>query len=355
MRVLFLISGYEVPSSRFRIVQFLPYLREAGINCHVAPSRPPKYRGWPWLGNRASQLPRRAFRLCDLARVWLQRFDVVVLERELLSGTNSFRFEEWFRRASRSLVLDVDDGLFVTQRKKFAAISAMCDLVIAGNRLLKEEAERYNSQTVVVPTVVDTNRYQMKPQSIPPRRRPVIGWTGTAANLSQLQPIASSLRHLARQRNFQLRIVAERSDPLREIDLSGVDVHFTPWNQANEVAELQDMDIGLMPLSDAPWDRYKCGLKIIQYMAVGIPAVASPVGVNCQLIAQGENGFLAESSRDWESQLRLLIDDPGRRAELGCAGRRRVEADFSVKVAVPKLVDALRTAASRTKEHVSTT
>jgi glycosyltransferase involved in cell wall biosynthesis len=347
MRILFLISGHRVPSSRFRILQYLPYLRGAGHECAVAASRPPKYRGWPLVGDRASQWPRRLFRWFDLVLCRAGRYDVVVLERELFDRLDAPRWEERFRRAARAMVLDFDDAIFLPHPRKFAAVAAMCEAVIAGNQALAAEAAPHNPRTVVIPTVVDADRYRFRAAGRQGRagETPVVGWTGMAANLVYLAPIAPALRELARARRYELRIIAERSAPLRRLDLAGVAVRFVPWREASEIEDLQAFDVGLMPLPDEPWARYKCGLKAIQYMACGIATVASGVGVNRQIVRHGENGLLAEGGDAWLARLRALLDDAHLRRRLGDAGRRTVEETYSVRAQLPRLIDVLGSAA----------
>jgi glycosyltransferase involved in cell wall biosynthesis len=347
MRLLFLISGRQIPSSRFRILQFIAHLQARGHTPVVAASRPPKYRGWPVLGNRLSQFPRVLFRLADLGRAWRGKFDVVVLERELFSGSGSWRMEHWFRRLAQSVVLDVDDGLHLDHPRKFAALATMADVVVVGNRLLADQAALHNPHAVVVPTVVDTDRYRPREAAAAAGGPLVLGWTGTAANIPYLAPILPALRQVARKRSVELRVIAERDAELLALDLTGIPVRFQPWREATEAEDLLGFDIGLMPLASDPWSRAKCGLKVLQYMACGIPALASPVGVNTEIIQDGDNGLLADGPQTWADHLWRLAADPALRARLGAAGRRTVENRYSIHTALPLLERAYEDAAQR--------
>ena len=339
MQIAFLISGRQVPSSRYRVLQYVPALEALGHRCLVLPSRPPKYRGWNWLGNRLSEVPRFLFRLADLLRVARSAVDVVVVERELFSSRFS-GLERCLHRGRAATVLDVDDALFVLHPRKFSRLLGNCDLVIAGNELLREHIAADHPEVGVVPTCLDLARFP--PRSVRAAEVPVIGWTGTAGNYPQLQPLLEPLRQVAREESFRLRLIAER--PPAELDLGGLPVDFQPWWEEHEIADLQQIDIGLMPLEDNRWNRYKCGLKLLQYMAAGIPAVASPVGVNAAIVRHAENGMLASTPDEWARCLLALLRNDDLRLQLALAGRQTVERTYSVEAQAPRLLDLLQRA-----------
>jgi glycosyltransferase involved in cell wall biosynthesis len=352
MRILFLTSGTHVPSSRFRVLQFVPYLRALGHRCVVAPSRPPKYSHYRPLGWRPSQRLRRYLRRWDVLRARLRSFDLVFLERELFDD-DTIDLELRFRRVCRRMVLDIDDAIFLNRPEKFARLAEMCDGVIAGNDFLAEQARKHNARVTVVPTCVALEHYPQKPATIRATERLVIGWTGTASNLGALQLIEAPLRELAKLHQYELRVISDSDSPLAAVDLAGVEVRFVRWQERSEVRDLSAFDIGIMPLADTAWNRYKCGLKIIQYMAIGIPAVASPVGVNPRIIRDGENGYLAGSAEAWRNTLGRLLAHPQERSATGTAGRRTVEETYCVEVQVERLVTFLNDVVlqSGTSEH----
>lgn len=345
MRILFLTSGRQTPTSRFRVLQYLPRLQAAGFECVVAPSIPPKYHGFPLIGTRASEWPRRMFRAWDLLSAWRGEFDVVFLERELFS-TDFVFLERLLRRAARKLVLDVDDAIFVQHPRKFATLLKLSDCVIVGNRLLREKVAAEHPFTVEIPTVVDLARYVHRPADVPCPGRPVIGWTGLASNIPYLEIVAASLRELARHYDFEFQVVAENAGPLTRLPLDGVRVRFVPWTEHDEIAVLQQFDVGLMPLPDNDWTRFKCGLKIIQYMALGIPAIGSPVGANGDIIRHGETGFLPHTPSEWVDCMGRLLSDPPLRSRIGQAGRQEVAARYSLDQAAPKLIHTLEQVAA---------
>lgn len=341
MRIAFLTSGRLVPSSRFRVLQFIPHLQRLGHECLVLPSRPEKYASLPLLGFRLSGVVKRWNRRRDLDALERWSPDVVVLERELFSDP-TFDAEQTLRRIARRLVLDIDDGLFVLNRHKFEVLCGLSDHVIAGNELLAARAQSINPRVTVIPTCVDVEKYETKVASN--SNSPLIlGWTGTAANIEYLEVLREPLRQLTREFPIELRVIAESEIPLRRIGFAsnGIPTRFVHWSEATEVADLGAFGVGLMPMPDTDWTRYKCGLKILQYMAAGVPAVASPVGVNSEIIHHGVNGWLATTPDEWLFVLRQLLSDPSRRDSVVPAARKTVAERYSVQSQLPRLIACL--------------
>ncbi len=348
LKVLFLTPGRHVPSARFRALQYVPHLRRMGHRCTIAPAHPAMYEQYRWLGWSRSQKLRRQLRAWDLLRARLARYDVVFLQRELFDDS-SWDLESRFRKTAPALILDVDDGVFLRHPEKFERLAGMCDAVIAGNALLAEKAKQYNEHVSIIPTTVDVARYTRQRADSRSSAKPIIGWTGTSGNLGELQLVEESLRDLASRVPFQLHIVSDKQEPIAQLELDGVPVHFTPWNESTETDDLQSFDIGIMPLAETEWSRYKCGLKILQYMALGIPAVASPVGVNVEIIQDGHNGFLADGPARWTEVLEQLLAEPDLRTQVGTAGRSTVEEHYSVQSQLPKLVQLFEQTLQRVK------
>ncbi len=343
MRIAFLTSGCFVPSSRFRVLAFVPHLQRLGHECLVLPSRPEKYASLPLLGFRLSGHVKRWNRWQDLTALKRWSPDVVVLEREIFSDP-TVDVEQALRQICKRLVLDIDDGLFVLNRHKFEVLCGLCDHVIAGNELLAIRARSINPRVTVIPTCVDLERYVGEDQI--PNLKPqisndslILGWTGTAANIEYLEVLRQPLKQLSREFSIELRVIAESGRPLRQLkfECEGINTHFIQWSAASEIADLQAFDIGLMPMPDTDWTRYKCGLKVLQYMALGIPAVASPVGVNSEIIRHGVTGWLATSSDEWTFLLRQLLSSPNHRTSVLAAARRTVEERYSIAAQLSRL------------------
>lgn len=341
MNILFLTSGQNVPASRFRVLNYVPYLESQGHRCTVRPSRPEKYVGLRFLGNRLSQPVRVANRFVNVLAEAVRPHDVVFLEREILSSSSLF-VERLFRRVSRRLVLDVDDAIFLLHPRKFERLASMADCVIVGNRLLEIEAAKWNPRVVVVPTVVDAERY--KPRTLRESGEDgatTIGWIGTSYNYRFLEPVADALNRAAAGRPVALTLVAERPPPASLLDALRLPVRYVPWTASGEAEAVAAFDVGIMPLADDDWCRYKCGAKLLQYMAAGLPAVASPVGVNAEIVQHGVNGFLAATPNEWAASLKQLIGDREKRFAVGAAARETVERDYSVARWAPLLESTL--------------
>ena len=332
MKVLFLTSGPNVPSTRFRVLQYIPRLEAEGHKCVVAHSWPDKYEQAPWLGFRLSKRARRWKRHLDCWRAMISRFDVVVIERELFND-ETFDVESAFRKVSPRLVLDIDDGVFLKWPAKFEAVAGIVDHVIAGSDILAAECRKFAKAVSVVPTCVDVTRYEVKHHQPLDHTCgvPVIGWTGTSSNLQYFSLIADALRDLGKLIPFKLIIVADEAGRHCMPAMPGLIPEFIPWSAEGETSALLRFDVGIMPLPDDSWSRFKCGFKLIQYMAAGLPTVASPVGVNSQITVPGVTGELPTTTAEWVSSLDELLTEVERRKVLGATGRKRVEERYSLQ------------------------
>lgn len=340
MNILFLSSGARVPSARFRILPYVSHFRADGHRCVLANSFPQKYDYFPWMGFRPSQLLKRSVRWWHWLRSKLSEFDVVFIDREIFDS-ESLEMENRFRETCGKMVIDIDDAVFLRYPEKFNSLMSMADLVVCGNRYLMEKVEPLNSRRLHVPTCVDMNDYVARPFDHV-AGRPIVGWMGTTGNLKYIEVVAEALRIVSREAEFDFRVVVPDATPLKNTDLSGVSVVHEPWDPANEVNQLRQIDIGLMPLfPNQEWDIYKCGLKLIQYLAVGVPGIAAPVGVNSEILDENQNGFAAQETDEWVSALRVLLKDPAKRKEMGIRGRQTVEQRYSIQANYPVLRDAL--------------
>jgi glycosyltransferase involved in cell wall biosynthesis len=246
------------------------------------------------------------------------------------------------------LVFDFDDAVFLPYRSpsngwlsllkapsKTRTICRSASHVMVGNNYLAEYARRFNRKVTVIPTTIDTDTYRVEP--VRDTASPVIGWTGSYSTVQHLDVLRSTLSELAKRERFRVRVIGPS-----DYKLEGVEVEVVPWRSRTEVQDLAAVDIGIMPLPDNLWSRGKCGCKALQYMGLGIPAVCSPVGVNTDLIRDGENGFLANSAEEWIARLTVLLRSPELRRKLGMAGRKTVEERFSARSQVPRVYEVFR-------------
>ena len=278
----------------------------------------------------------------------LARFDAVFLVREA-APIGPPVVERLIARRGVPIVYDFDDSIYLPNTSganrifaplkwapKIRTICALVQHVTVGNDYLRQFAERHARGVSVLPTTVDVERFLPRSphQS---RDRVVIGWMGSETTLPHLLMIQEALRTLAGRRPFVLHVVSSR-----EVSIPGVDVRSTRWTAEGEVRDLQSFDIGIMPLPDEAWTRGKCGAKLLLYMGVGVAGIASPVGVNTEIVDDGVNGFLAKTDDEWVDKLSALIDSARLRASLGAAARRTVEARYSAQLVAPALLDILR-------------
>lgn len=345
------------PSSRYRVFQFLPHLQANGIECRVAPLFGRTYFSilevQPAVLRTLLKVPYVFARF--LTRLWalvtMGRQDLVLIEGQLFPYAPPVA-ERLLRWCGYRVVIEMDDAIYLTcgHERKMPALLTMATGAIVGNDKLAAYAKQFSPRVCVVPTVVDTARFV--PNRIPVRAssdhlgNPItIVWIGLAYNLKYLGMLAPALRALQEQFRLKLRVVCSQPP-----ELPGVEVDFRSWDFHREVADLQEATIGVMPLEDSEWARGKCGLKLLQYLSVGLPAVASPVGVNGDIIVHGENGFLAASEQEWYACLDALCRQPQLRAQMGQAGRRTVESRYSLSVWGPRLAEVYRTFAHVTHD-----
>ncbi|CAN5600024.1 MAG: glycosyltransferase family 4 protein [Pyrinomonadaceae bacterium] len=320
IKVTALTANRDDPASRFRIRQFIRPLTHFGIDVreHYLPIT--RYRRQP-LASLAL--------LMRLPGVAASRTgDITWFRRELIP--ERFTLEQ-FTGGRR--IFDVDDAIWLLSDSGFSEkIVAMCDGVTAGNHWLAEHYERLGKQVWVVPTSVDTDVW--KPAGTAATGHWIVGWIGTASNLRYLQLIEEPLaQFLTQHPSARLRVVCDRRPALRLIPPRLWE--FAKWSRQSEVENMQTMNVGLMPLEDSEWARGKCAFKMLLYMACGLPVVVSPVGVNRELLQRDEVGFAATEPNDWFESLCRLFDDHALSARLGAAGRKVVEAEYSVEANVP--------------------
>lgn len=347
MRVLFLTLYPDVAASpRYRVGQFVPYLRAQGVECTVACpltvrelellTGPGRTRRPFWYHVR--ETVRRVGQILAASR-----YDVVFVQKAIMTAYVT-GLAEFLRRRARRLVYDFDDAVhlapphplhapwgFIEDRVQVTKILTMADLVLAGNAWLVSAAREAGSRRAVLfPTVVDTDRF------VPPANPPEtyrIGWVGNPSTTVCLEPAAEalvSLRHAA--------ICLVGVDPLR-VPFDGAEIR--PWSLENEVAEIQRFSVGVMPQPETEWMRGKCALKALQYMACGIPCVASPFGAALEFMRHEENGLFAGSTAAWSEAFERLRD-PALRHRLGEAGRATVEDRYALRDAAPRLLELLR-------------
>ena len=348
MRLL-ILSRYDRQgaSSRLRMHQYVPHLEAAGFSVEIRPLFDAAYLRSLYRGRRDPVSVLRAYwsRIRQLRD--MDAFDVIWLEKELLPWLPNGA-ERLFSADGPAIVSDYDDAVFHRYDRhssgavrrilgdKIAEVMRRSDLVLAGNRYLADYAARAGSARVeIVPTVVDCSVYE--PRESDSASGGTIGWIGTPGTWNDcVEPFSEPLNHVVDAKAVCFLAVGAGNEARTA---NGFDVR--QWSEEREVSDIHDMGIGIMPLPDTPWMRGKCGYKLIQYMACGLPVVASPVGVNAEIVEHGVNGFLASSEAEWVKALETLIADPDLRRRMGAAGRKKVEDHYSLQVQGPRVARLL--------------
>lgn len=327
MKVFFLIQRFDKPSSRYRVLQYLPYLRAAGIDAQVAAV---SGRWWGRWG--ALQKARR--------------FPVIFIQKKLFLSLEL----RWLQSKGAKLIYDFDDAIMLrhkphpgsaspTRERQFRAMVERSQLVVAGNRFLEKKAGEWAQEVVLLPTTIDTEKYAVK-KDWGGDKTITLGWMGSPSTLVYLEQIMPALAEVSkRYPRVRLKVVSSvfpkeyKLETLRKI-----------WKEEEEEKDLHSFDIGLAPLADDLWCEGKCGLKLLQYMACGVPTVSSPGGAQKEIIEDGVNGFLADSQEEWVAKLSQLVENTEKRKEFGLLGRQTVEQKYSLRGGAFTLVEVVNAA-----------
>lgn len=345
----------QAPSQRFRIEQWMPHLRALGIDCDLASFMDSElYLQLARPGNRGSRV---AGLLRATARRWRMlaetgAHDVVFLHREAMAFGPAVLERMITRR--KPVVFDFDDAIWLSNENrvnplaawvkcpgKTRTIAKRASAVLAGNAYLAEWARRYNRSTYIVPTTIDTDGGYSRQKTHGPSEVPIIGWSGTTSTLRYLEFLRPVLGALARRRRFRVRVICDGAP----VHWPEVEMDWRTWSSAGEVDDLLPVDIGLMPQPNEEWARGKCGAKALQYMALGIPPVASRNGVLPEIIEEGRSGFLADTPGEWAERLEELLDDWKLRAAMGEQARMTVQERYSARTHVPRIAEIFRSVA----------
>ncbi len=336
--------GARAASTRQRVVQMVPYLAREGITIDISPLFDDaclealftrgKYGFWNSI---------RAYAKRFWALLGCRKYDFIWVQYELFPYLPAC-FETLLRLAKKPIIVDYDDAIFhqydqhknpLIRRllgKKLIPLLQASDIAFCGNAYLENYVKQYCKRTEIIPTTVDVETYF--PLASSPTEKPVLGWIGSPSTWSYCVPLADLFTFFVETEQASMLVVGagKKQHPFTSRD----------WVEEREVADIQSMDIGIMPLNDDPWARGKCGYKLIQYMACGLPVIASPVGVNAEMVEHGVNGFLATTEAEWRSAIETVLADADLRKRMGQAGRAKVEKHYSTQHTASQVVKRIQ-------------
>lgn len=325
MKVLFVVRAGNHPATRLRVIQYLGHLKDAHIDSEVMPF-PTGLLSWWDLLRKAKESDIVFFQKKRVHKFWLKRLKANGLK----------------------LIYDFDDAIMFNSPKhsvqesplrmsQFISMITNCHGIIAGNSYLRAWAEPHNKNIWILPTPADTDKYTARLPAADDKNI-ILGWIGgkkTLPFLKSLQPVLD--RIFDRHQNISLKIVSNSFFKAHKMPIMN-----KVWAEEDEAKDVSSFDVGLSPLPDDPWTRGKCAAKLLQYMASGVPPVASPVGIHNDIIQEGLNGFLAKNDEEWVDKICRLIEDKTLRYRMGAAARETTEKSYSVKATAPKIIEILK-------------
>lgn len=338
----------------WRAGQYVDALADQGIDLHTSSTVPPWVFPWGWTHGIAGTA-RKIIGISSgiVKRVaqsfTLPRYDTVVILRDALVFTGPPIFEELVAERANYLVFELDDAIWMCiddapvpplwTPRKAERTAELADRVIAGNEFLADWARQYCDDVVVIPTAAGD---WIEPRHGPREPGPVrVGWSGAPDGAYFLKHVMEGVAAARRRTEFELAVISqpEAMDIMGEVE--GLDRHLIVWESPETEAKLVHFDIGLMPLDDSEFAKGKCAFKLIRYMAAGLPTVASPVGMNSEVVIEGETGFLASTPAEWADAIVALVEDEELRERMGAAGRKRYEAHYSPAAVLPLYAEAI--------------
>jgi len=328
------------PSQRFRFEQYLSFLKNEGWDYDFSYLISEKadsifYQKGHFLKKMGILINSFFIRWGNVLNA--SNYDIIFIQREaFLTGTTFF--EKRFSKSKAKVIYDFDDSIWLSNvsdankkwnwlknSNKTKEIIAVSDLVFSGNQYLADYAKQVNNNVVIIPTTIDTEEYKKISSK---NDKVCIGWSGSITTIQHFEYAIPFLKEIKKKYGNQImiKVIGDKNFTNEELGIIGID-----WNKNDEIKELSSFDIGIMPLPNDEWSSGKCGLKGLQYMALEIPTIMSPVGVNTEIINDSINGYLAETEKDWIEKITQLIESKELRRSIGLMGRKTVINSYSVK------------------------
>jgi glycosyltransferase involved in cell wall biosynthesis len=335
LKVAAYTQGLYVPSARYRIRQYIPVLKNRGIDINEIPSitgaYPPSniFFRPKWFLKNISE---------HFENIKKSEFsDVIILQREFLSGF--LTLETFFKKP---LIFDVDDAIYLNSKflNPSKNISLVSDIVICGNNYLADKFSKWNKNIEVLPTAVDFETFDRLSCFKSYSEKIEILWSGSSSGFEYLYDIEEALKRVLDNRsNVLLKIVSDKRPNFKKINNNRI--LFQLWNESIEFSSIAHSDIGIMPMSNTEWSKGKCSFKMLCYMASGLPVVCSPFGMNMEVLSKSNIGYGAISLDDWYDSLIDLIDNKSKRHLLGVNAKKVIKDNYSIDVISQKLYNLL--------------
>lgn len=338
------------PGQRFRYEQYLSFLEENGYSFDISILLNEKDdKAFYSKGNYLQKIIIYLKTLMIRARDWfrMNRYDIIFIFRDALM-TGSVFFEKRFARSKARIIFDFDDAIwlqnvsdankklaFMKNASKTGKIIGLSDLIFAGNQYLADYAAQFNKNISIIPTTIDTSVYVPQKKG-GENKATCIGWSGSFSTIQHFATAIPALKKIKDKfgDSISFKIIGDKNYFCNELDTKG-----DAWVAETEIEDLSQIDIGIMPLPDDEWSKGKCGLKGLQYMALEIPTLMSPVGVNTEIIQPGINGYLPDKEDEWVEALSDLIENKELRERIGKAGRQTVIDKYSMEAWKQKYLD----------------
>jgi glycosyltransferase involved in cell wall biosynthesis len=346
-----MLDPYDtMPGQRFRLEQWEPYLKDEGIVIDYFPFSDEKlrnviYRPGHFAAKAAGMMRATMRRLNQIFKA--SKYDAVYLYRTA-SMIGPAWLEKLLSKQKVPIIFDFDDAIFLPNTskanerfgwlkfaEKTADICRLSTCVVVGNSYLADYAKKYNDNFHIIPTSIDTNKYQ--PSRSKENGKIILGWTGSSTSQYHLESFEPTLEKIIKDLDVELRVISDRPP-----DFKTLSCNWQAWSAEKEVEITSQFDIGIMPIPDDAWSKGKCAAKALQYMALETPAVCSDVGANREVIEQGVNGFLAESEEEWANALEILVKDDSLRKKMGVEARKTVVERYSMTKCAKLFAEVVR-------------
>lgn len=349
MRVLYFTKySRQGASSRLRSYQYFPKLEKQGIQVEVSPLFNDKYLDQVYSGKTPKLLVVIAYLIRLVAIFKISNYNLIIIEYELFPYLPPF-FEKALGLFGVKYIVDYDDAIFHNYDKqpnnlirkclgnKIDTVMKYSSCVIAGNAYLADRAKKAGAKHIeIIPTVIDQRRYRQKKNFSTSKLK--IGWIGSPSTFKYLKSVASISERFGQGKNVEIHIVGSNE----KLRLKNVKEIYYDWDENTEVDTILNFDVGIMPLENTLWAKGKCAYKLIQYMACGIPVIASSVGMNELVIDHGKNGFLAENEDEWIGALNALYENPELQKKMGENGLKKINEIYNLETQSKKLIGIIK-------------